>query len=440
MSSDSVELFVDRARMVRAIFELTESNEAAVVEICERLDHVPLAIELAAARVRGMTPADIARRLDQRLRLLSSTDRSAPGRHRTLDAAVRWSYELCDDTQQEVFDRLSAFAGPFTIDAAEAVAGGDGVEDWEVLDAVLALVDKSLVIADENDDETRYRLLETMRQFGQANLTAAGAQPRYRDRHADYYSEFVLSRRSQLHGTGDLAAVVAIERELDNTRLALRHGAGDVSSSRFDELFGLLHMLWSRNRSLEGAAWVGELQQRPVVDPAARIVALGNAAILMIGHDLAVSQTLGETAKDLWASTASTPPLTALAAMGTVAMMDGRTDVALAHCEQALALAAEEPDLFIRAYASLQCCTVLSLCGESDRAVAVLRDVMASVDMLGNHWLEAMSTNSLATAVLSTDPDRSRELFLQSYEFHDESGFHRGNAATAILQSCAVSI
>ena len=153
VSRDSVELFVDRARMVRANFALTEGNEAAVAEICERLDHVPLAIELAAARVRGMTPADIARRLDQRLHLLSSTDRSAPGRHRTLDAAVRWSYELCDDTQRQVFDRLSAFAGPFTIDAAEAVAAGDGVERWEVLDAILALVDKSLVVADENDDE-----------------------------------------------------------------------------------------------------------------------------------------------------------------------------------------------------------------------------------------------------------------------------------------------
>ena len=127
---------------------------------------MPLAIELAAARVRGMTPADIARRLDQRLRLLASSDRLAPGRHRTLDAAVRWSYELLDDTQRRVFDRLAVFAGPFTIEAAEAVVSGDGVDEWEVLDAILALVDKSLVVADETADATRYRLLETMRQFG----------------------------------------------------------------------------------------------------------------------------------------------------------------------------------------------------------------------------------------------------------------------------------
>ena len=249
MSRDSVELFVDRARMARADFELTDENEAAVVEICERLDHVPLAIELAAARVRGMTPADIARRLDQRLRLLTSTDRLAPGRHRTLDAAVRWSYELLDETQQRVFDRLSVFAGPFTIEAAEAVVAGDGVDEWEVLDAVLALVDKSLVVADENDrrhalsavgDDAPVRPGQPRRRRNRRAL--------YRDRHADYYADFVLSRRPQLHGSGDLAALEAVERELENIRVALRHAADDHTSSRFEELISSLFTLWSRGR------------------------------------------------------------------------------------------------------------------------------------------------------------------------------------------------
>ena len=163
-----------------ADFDLTDDNAAAVAEICERLDHVPLAIELAAARVRGLSPADIARRLDQRLRLLTSSDRLAPGRHQTLDTAVRWSYELLDDAQQRVFDRLSVFAGGFTIEAAEAVVAGDGVDEWEVLDGILALVDKSLVIADEGAGGSRYRLLETMRQFGQANLADVGALEQHR--------------------------------------------------------------------------------------------------------------------------------------------------------------------------------------------------------------------------------------------------------------------
>ena len=433
VSRDSVELFVDRARMVRADFELTEKNEAAVLEICARLDHVPLAIELAAARVRGMTPADIARRLDQRLRLLSSTDRSAPGRHRTLDAAVRWSYELFDDTQQKVFDRLSAFAGPFTIDAAEAVAAGDGVEEWEVLDAVLALVDKSLVVADENDDETRYRLLETMRQFGQANLAAAGIQPRNRDRHADYYSDFVLSRRAQLHGKGALAALDAIERELENIRVALRHAADDVSSSRFDELFVLLQVFWNRDRIDEGPAWVAELQHRPVVDPAARIVALGFAAVVMNSIDLAVAQALAEAAENLWVSTASTPPLVALAAVSTVELMRGQTEAAIASCERVHALAANEPDLFVRAHALSQCLTVLTLCRGLDRVPDLQHDLVDIVERLDSHNLIVMSTLSIAVGTSAADPDRAGELLLRAYAINEEYGSHVVNASTAMF-------
>jgi non-specific serine/threonine protein kinase len=277
-----------------------------------------LAIELAAARVRGMTPADIARRLDQRLRLLSSTDRAAPGRHRTLDAAVRWSYELCDDTQRRVFDRLSVFAGPFTIDAAEAVVAGEGIDEWEVLDAVLALVDKSLVVANEYDDETRYRLLETMRQFGQNNLAADGTQPQYRSRHAMFYSEFVLSRRGQLWGKDDLTAIAAVDRELENIRPAVRHAVDDLSSSRFDELASLLFVLWNRDRVMEGATWAAELVNRPIVDPSSRVAALGFAALIMNNIDLDAAQAFAEAAEHVAASASSAPPFLAISVRATV--------------------------------------------------------------------------------------------------------------------------
>lgn len=433
VARDSVELFVDRARMVRTDFALTEGNEAAIGEICERLDHLPLAIELAAARVRGMAPADIARRLDQRLHLLSSTDRSAPGRHRTLDAAVRWSYELCDDTQRQVFDRLSAFAGPFTIDAAESVAAGEGIETWEVLDAVLALVDKSLVVANEHDDETRYRLLETMRQFGQANLAAAGIQAKYRGQHADYYNDFVLSRRGQLHGKGDLAAVVAIERELENIRVALRLAADDVSSSRFDEMFGLLFELWNRDRVFEGAAWAAELGHRPVVDPAARIVALGFAAVVMNSVDLDVAHSLADEADDLWSSTASRPPLTALSVAATLAMMRGLSGVAIATCDRVCSLAAKEHDLFIRAHALVQCHTVLFLCGDTARLSDTERDVAEIVDNLDNQLLDAMMTLSTAIAMSLTDPERGAELLLTAHALNEQYGTRVVNATAGMF-------
>ncbi|HEX4865808.1 MAG TPA: adenylate/guanylate cyclase domain-containing protein, partial [Acidimicrobiales bacterium] len=368
VATDSVELFVDRARMARADFALNADNEAAVVEICARLDHVPLAIELAAARMRGMAPADIARRLDQRLRFLSSSDRMVAGRHRTLDAAIRWSYELLDETQRRVFDRLSVFAGPFTIEAAEAIAPGDGVEEWEVLDEVLALVDKSLVIADETSTGARYRLLETMRQFGQANLVDVGVQQLYRERHADFYADYVLSRRPQLHGLGDIEARAEIEREIENIRVALRQAADDRGSSRFDRLYSAMFTIWHLSgRTVEGAAWAAEFPNRPDLDPRERIIALGCAASIATEADVAVAESLATAAEDLASSSYAAPPLLAMAVMALVAMMRGETEAALARVERTLKLAADEPDLFERCHALSTCCSVLAVCGAVDQ-------------------------------------------------------------------------
>ena len=159
---------------------------------------------------------------------------------------------MLDETQQRVFDRLSVFAGPFTIEAAEVVVAGDGVDDWSVLDGVLALVDKSLVVVDERGDESRYRLFETMRQFGLANLSNTDVLDQYRARHGDYFAEFVLSRRPQLFGAGDQTALDAIERELENLRVALRRAADDDGSSRFEELCGLWRVRPTRRHRPRG--------------------------------------------------------------------------------------------------------------------------------------------------------------------------------------------
>jgi predicted ATPase len=421
---DSVELFVDRARLARADFELTAENEAAVVEICERLDHIPLAIELAAARARGMTPADIARRLDQRFRLLTSNDRLAPGRHRTLDAAVRWSYELLDDTQQRVFDRLSVFAGPFTIDAAEAIVVGGVVDDWEVLDALLALVDKSLVVADEETAATRYRLLETMRQFGDANLSDVnisdtGTHERYRDRHADYYADYVLSRRAQLQGAGDQAALDDIERELENIRVALRHAADDHGSARFEALYGALSTLWlGRSRGSEGRSWATEIAQRSDIEPAARIVALGWAASVSHNSDLASGAEFARAAIDLSTSTGAAPALMAISVLSLDALMQGDNGEAIACCERARALAVDEPDLFIRASALINCYAVLATCGSFDHLDEIFREMTALSEALDNEYLRAGTANSMAPIIHLTEPANAGEYLRRGYELN----------------------
>jgi hypothetical protein len=430
---DSLELFVDRAKLVRADFSLTGDNEAAVTEICQRLDHIPPAIELAALRVQGMAPADIVRRLDQRLWLLSSSDRSAPGRHRTLDGAMRWSYEL-DEIQREVFDRCSVFAGPFTIDAAEAVVSGEGVDEWAVLEGIPALVTKSLVVGDESNGATRYFLRETMRHFGQTNLSDAGSDTLYRDRHADHYADYVLSRRPQLYGPGDQAALDEVEPELENIRLALRRASDDRSSLRFEELYSALFLLWiARNRSSEATSWAMELKARPDLEPATRIRALGFAAAVANLHSLALARELGQAADNLWTTTRAAPPLMAVSMMNLGAMMQGRTEEAIAGCDRVLALVPTEPEPFIRAEALMRVLAALATCGPLDRLEHVQRDLVTLADKLDNEYLKLAHGRALAPIIHVIDPDRAGEILLRTCELDEALEFHVVQSSQAMF-------
>jgi predicted ATPase/class 3 adenylate cyclase len=433
-SADSIELFVDRARMARADFTLTADNEAAVVEICERLDRVPLAIELAAARVRGMAPADIARRLDQRLNLLTSADRFAPDRHRTLEAATRWSYELLDQTQQRVFDRLSVFAGPFAIDAAGTIVAGDGVEAWEILDVVLALVDKSLVVADETSGGARYRLLETMREFGHGNLVSSGTEEVYRNRHADYYADFVLSRQPQLHGAGDQEALDEVVRELENIRVALRQAADDARSSRFDELYSALYLLWiGRGRLSEGTTWARELRDRLAADPVARIVALGFAANVTSGSALGLGNELASAAIELAGATGLGPPLMAHAVIGLVAMMQGDIPAAIDACEQVLASVDAEPAVFVAAESLIIVTAVLTVCGALDRLDPILPVLSDLVDSSASAYQRAAYGNTMAPVIHLTDPVHAGEYLARGYQRNRDVGNYHALGTTTMF-------
>ena len=163
-------LFVERARQVKADFALTDNNSRAVVEICQRLDGVPLAIELAAARVMALSPAELVRRLDRRFQVLAGGRRGAVERHATLRAAIDWSYDLLDTAEQRLLARMAVFSGGCTLEAIEEICSGDPVERDDVMDLVAGLVARSLVVAEDGDAGTRYRLLETIRQYGEERL------------------------------------------------------------------------------------------------------------------------------------------------------------------------------------------------------------------------------------------------------------------------------
>ncbi len=223
VATDAVVLFVERAEAARSTFTLDLSNAGEVAEICRRLDGIPLAIELAAARVVSMSPLEISGLLDERFRLLTGGRRSAVQRHQTLRATVDWSYSLLDDRERAVFDRLGVFAGSFNAQAAQAVVVGDGVEAWDVLDALTELVAKSMVVSEEiADGTTRYQMLETLGQYARERLDEHGDTDRWRGRHAEYFADWAEEAGLGLIGRDELVWRARESAELDNLRAAVK--------------------------------------------------------------------------------------------------------------------------------------------------------------------------------------------------------------------------
>jgi predicted ATPase/DNA-binding CsgD family transcriptional regulator len=184
---EAVALFEARAAAALPGFAITRANEEAVVALCSRLDGLPLAIELAAVRTRVLSPAQVLARLEHRFELLTEGNRGAPQRQQTLQAAIAWSYELCSETERTLWAHCSVFAGEFDIDAAEFVCVGDGVPEGEVFSGIAALVDKSILSKSQGEPLARYRMLETIRQFGAERLVGTGTDNQVRVRHRDYY-------------------------------------------------------------------------------------------------------------------------------------------------------------------------------------------------------------------------------------------------------------
>ena len=211
---DAVRLFVDRSTAAQPAFRLTDKNAAAVADICRRLDGIPLALELAAARLRAMSVEAIATRLDDRFKLLVSGDRTALPRQRTLRALIDWSYDLLDPPERALFQALSVFAGGWVLEGAEAVAAGNGVDPDTVLDLQTSLVEKSLVIADIEGG--RYRMLDTVRHYAAEKLAGGTAAAAVRDRHLSFYLQLVQAASGEIAGSAQAEWLLRLDREREN--------------------------------------------------------------------------------------------------------------------------------------------------------------------------------------------------------------------------------
>ena len=285
LADEAVELFRERARHARPDFAVNDDNAAAVAEICRRLDGLPLAIELAAARVRALSLSEILDSLHDRFRLLTGGARTAVRRQQTLRASVDWSHALLTEPERVLFRRLAAFMGGFDLDAAQAVAGSGEVQRYQVLDQLTLLVDKSLVVADENGGRSRYRLLETVRQYALEKLGESGEADAVRSRHRDYYTSLAAAVDAPA-GSDYERHVEQAESEIDNLRAAFVWSRENSDAALALTLASSLQPLWvTRGRVGEGRAWFDAVLTREVAQGAAvaagiRARALADKAVI----------------------------------------------------------------------------------------------------------------------------------------------------------------
>jgi predicted ATPase/DNA-binding SARP family transcriptional activator len=334
---EAVQLFAERAAAVDPSFALDDENRAVVAEICRRLDGIPLAIELAAARIRVLTPAQIAAKLEDRFAILTGGARTAIPRHRTLRAAIDWSFALLSEEEQRLLARLSVFAGSFSLEAAEAVCGAG-------LDLLTGLVDKSLVVTQSRRGAVRYHLLETIRQYALERLTASGEAEEMRRRHAESFR--TMARDAVVDPMGSvMARLEALDAEHDNMRAALswslEHEPDAIAlplGAAF-RWYWYYRILWS-----EGLGWLTRVLERssPAVSHDRAAVVAGAGVFSAYIGDLAEARRLLDEAEAMWRQLGDRHELAlTLSAYAQLLANANELDAAAARAEESVSLARE---------------------------------------------------------------------------------------------------
>ena len=387
-SYEATALFVERAALVRPGFAAEGGDAEAVVAICRRLDGIPLAIELAAARVKVLSVGQILERLDDRFRLLTTGKRTAPGRQQTLRAAVDWSHELLTEDERVLYRRLSVFAGGWTLEAAEEIGAP---LDADVLDVLCRLVDKSFVLVEDGAIETRYRMLETLRVYAVERLAESSEGPAVRERHTDWFVRLAERAEGELSGPSHGVWLDRLEAEHENLRAVLRRaiegGGSDETALRVCAALG---RFWARRGHVsEGLAWAkAALAAAPEAPTIARARALSSRGLLRyFSADLD----------------------------GAVSDLDEAAD-----SQRTLG------DLRGLAWTLYASATVRDARMEFEAATAVAVECRAAARESGDRHVEAMAMSALGRIALrSGDLDRAAELFAESLAICREVGSTR---------------
>jgi predicted ATPase/transcriptional regulator with XRE-family HTH domain len=406
-ASEAVRLFVARAAAVRPGFAVNVDNAATLARICQRLDGLPLAIELAAARTRALAPAQLADRLDDHLRLLTWGNVIAAPRHQTLRATLDWSYDLLAPAERALLRRVSVFAGGWTLEAAEALAPDVG----DVLDVLTSLVSKSLIAADLRADHARYRLLETVRQYATDKLDAAEEGATVRGAHLRLYLRMAETAEPHLRTSAQGTWLDQLEEDIENLRAALSWALGSSPTDNVVDQIGdglrlaaALRWFWfTRGRPAEGRAWLERgLAVANGVPHAVRGRALDTAAALAHSQGAYVSaRDFQEAALALWRAEADRRhTAAALSTLGIIAKAQGEHDQAHALLDEALVLAREVNDAATEATVLNNLAALAMDVGNYARARTFLQHSLAIKRELGDAAGIATSLYNLGDAAV----------------------------------------
>lgn len=432
---DACRLFIERARAVQPTFELTDTNARAVAQLCRRLDGIPLAIELAAARVRALPVEQIAARLDDRFRLLTGGSRTSVARHQTLRATIDWSYDLLTEPERAVLRRLSVFAGGATLEAAESVCAGDPVEPFEILDVLGRLVEKSLVFTDPTSAEARFRLLETVREYARGRLVEADEGETTLRRHRDWYLALVdEASPAFFHGPEPVEWLRRLDREHEDVRAALEWCLDQPGEGRSGlRIAAGLWRFWEiRGHLSEGRGWLERMVEAVGGEvsplPANALTGAGNLAFMQ--GDFRAASTFHEASLALHRQIGDRQSIAYAANnLANTALQLGDHARARALYEETIALTRELGDVRGVAFGSVNLAAVATSEGDLGQARALHEEILATIRELGDRWMEAFALDTFASATSRAgDRQGAGALHAEALAILEEIGDRRGVA------------
>jgi predicted ATPase/transcriptional regulator with XRE-family HTH domain len=427
---DAVALFVDRATANDARFTLTDDTAPIVAEICRRLDGIPLAIELAAARVKVLSVPHLAERLNERFKILTGGNRSALPRQKTLSALIDWSYDLLTPQEQLLFARLGIFASGFGLDAATSVCGGDSLDEFEILDLLGSLTDKSLVVADTSGEHERYRLLESTAAYALEKLSASGEREILARRHAEYFRDHALAAAERF-GTGStLAWRAGAELELDNDRTALAWALTQGNDAVLGgAVAGALSTLWvGAGLAVEGRYWISLALERVSEAQQPHVAARLRLALAYLSSGKR-RQDAAERAMQLYASAGDVRRAArAQRELAWALMQMGRLDEAQAANAQALATSRACEDAWNAAVCLNVQASIARVRGDGCAARELFAQALAAYRALGDESGTAVVLTNVAELEFANGhPEQALCAASEALEIHV-----RGKNATSI--------